>query len=340
MSPTGRAIAYLRDQVAPRAAEIDANTAAVASALHGLQALDLMALRRPAAYGGPEVSESDFREFQEEAARASGTFAFLQTQHQSAVGMIARSENESLKERYLPLMGNGGKTVGIGFSQLRRPGPPIMRATEDGNGYRLNGHVPWITGFGFFKEFLIGAQLEDGRAVFAVIPLEPELGLAFSEPMPLAAMMAANTVSLEITDFFVAPDQVAFIQSAGWIQRNDEINVALQGHFAVGCARAALDVLQAAADRKKLPGVCRALDRLTERLEQSRIGLLNAEGDRLAARADAIDTMLKCAQAAVVASSGAANSLAHPAQRIYREALVFSVSAQTSAIMEATLDTI
>ena len=130
MSPTGRAIAYLRDQVAPRAAEIDANTAAVASALHGLQALDLMALRRPAAYGGPEVSESDFREFQEEAARASGTFAFLQTQHQSAVGMIARSENESLKERYLPLMGNGGKTVGIGFSQLRRPGPPIMRATE------------------------------------------------------------------------------------------------------------------------------------------------------------------------------------------------------------------
>jgi len=59
--------------------------------------------------------------------------------------------------------------------------------------------------------------------------------------------------------------------------------------------------------------------------------------ERLAVRAWAIDLAVRCAHAAVTASSGAANSLSHPAQRIYREALVYTVSAQTTPIMEATL---
>jgi len=340
MGPTERAIAYLREEVAPRAEQIDASPQALAVALSGLQALDLHALRRPAEFGGPNVSESDFRAFQEEAARASGTFAFLQTQHQSAVGMIAKSPNDALKAEYLPRMGNGDRTVGIGFSQLRRGGAPIMRAERIDAGYRLDGHVPWITGFDIYREFLIGAQLPSGEAVFAIVPFTPGPGIRFSEPMRLAAMMAANTVTADLTDFEVPDSRVVFVQPPGWIQRNDEINVALQGHFAVGCAQAALDVVRTAADRKGIAGICDAYDRLQNQWQSARARLHANDGDRLAARADAIDVMMRCAQAAVVASSGAANSLAHPAQRIYREALVFSVSAQTTAIMEATLERI
>lgn len=47
--------------------------------------------------------------------------------------------------------------------------------------------------------------------------------------------------------------------------------------------------------------------------------------------------MLRCANAAITVSSGAANYQDHPAQRVYREALVFAVSGQTTAVMEATL---
>jgi hypothetical protein len=36
----------------------------------------------------------------------------------------------------------------------------------------------------------------------------------------------------------------------------------------------------------------------------------------------------------VIASGGAANIIDHPAGRVYREALQFSVSGQTSAVME------
>jgi alkylation response protein AidB-like acyl-CoA dehydrogenase len=59
--------------------------------------------------------------------------------------------------------------------------------------------------------------------------------------------------------------------------------------------------------------------------------------ERLQLRAWAINLAVRCASAAVTVSSGAANYRYHAAQRVYREALVFTVSGQTTAVMEATL---
>ena len=180
------AVRYLREEVAPRAQEIDHDTEALRRALGGLCDRGLMALRRPEAYGGPGVSEGTFRRFQQEVARVSGALAFLQTQHQGAVGMIASSENTALKDEYLPRVANGERLVGVGFSQLRRAGPPVMRAEEAGGGYVLDGHVPWVTGWSLYPEFLVGASLPDGRALFAVVPLSPlPLRCAQGEGAPL-----------------------------------------------------------------------------------------------------------------------------------------------------------
>jgi len=60
-------------------------------------------------------------------------------------------------------------------------------------------------------------------------------------------------------------------------------------------------------------------------------------GDRLQLRAWAIDLAVRCAHAAVTVSSGAANYSDHPAQRVYREAMVYTVFGQTTPVMEATL---
>jgi alkylation response protein AidB-like acyl-CoA dehydrogenase len=348
---------FLRDEVAPKAQEIDRDPEMVRWALRGLCERNVMALRRPAEYGGPEIGEESFRHFQEACARYSGTLSFLQTQHQSAGSMIAKSENEWLRAEYLPKMGNGEKLVGIGFSQLRRGGPPSMRATEVGGGYMLDGHVPWVTGFGFFPEFLLGATLPDGRALFMVTPLVSsppfqiqdeavEGGIKISPPMKLAAMEAANTVTVDFENYFVSNESVCFIREAGWIKNNDQINIALQGHFALGCARAGLDILQAAAEKKSLDFIGSAYEKLSielvdcreqTRLAQTGVSQEIATEERLKVRAWAIDLAVRCAHAAVTASSGGANSVDHPAQRVYREALVYTVSAQTPQIMEATL---
>lgn len=337
---------FLREEVTPRAQEIDRDEEVLRWAVEGLCARGLMALKRPEAFGGPEMPEPLFREYQEEIARASGALAFLTTQHQSAVSMISKGENAELAAEYLPQMADGGKLVGIGFSQLRRAGPPIMRAEPVEGGYRLEGSVPWITGAGFFPEFLIGAALPDGRAVFGIVPLEDRPGeISVSPPMRLAAMETANTVSAEFTGYHLSNERVAFHRPPNWIKNNDQINIALQGHFALGCAQAGIDVVQAAAEKRGIEFLREAVRALEGELAACRAATAEAQKsvdeetteERLKVRAWAIELAVRCAHCAVTASSGAANSLAHPAQRIYREALVYTVSAQTSAVMEATI---
>jgi alkylation response protein AidB-like acyl-CoA dehydrogenase len=239
-NPLELAIEYLRNEVAPKAQEIDRDPEALRMALDGLCKRNLMALKRPAEFGGPGVKEEEFRRFQEECARASGSLAFLQTQHQSAVSMIMRSDNDALRDRYLPKMGNGEKLVGIGFSQLRRSGPPTMRAEETKGGYVLNGNVPWVTGWDFYPEFLMGATLPDGQALFAVVSLQEGLSaesdvgvipqtqattMRISPVMRLAAMESANTVSVEFENHFAPIEKVVFIQPASWINKNNQKNI-------------------------------------------------------------------------------------------------------------------
>jgi alkylation response protein AidB-like acyl-CoA dehydrogenase len=343
---------FLREEVAPNAWEIDFSREALKKALDGLASRNMMALRRPEEYGGPGISEASFRDFQESVARYSGALAFLQTQHQSAVSMISKSDNQALKDEYLPKMSDGTKYVGIGFSQLRRAGPPVMTANAVDGGYVLDGHVPYITGWSIYQEFLVGATLPDGQAVFGVVPfVNTEAGggkIHVNEPMKLAAMDSAMTVTADFTNWLLPTTHVAFVRPAGWIQNNDLINITLQGHFALGCARGGLDIVQQAAEKKGLAFIENAYSSLSGELQACHEATTAAQAtadeesttERLKIRAWAIDLAVRCAHAAIIVSSGAANSLKHPAQRVYREALVYTVSAQTTAIMDATLQRI
>src|SRR4028118_2085556 len=139
---------YLRESVAPLASEMDSEPEVLREALRGMGDRSLLALRVPKVWGGKEVSEQTYRRFQQLVPRYSGALAFLQTQHQSAAEMLAKSENESLKRQYLPYMGNGQLLVGVGFSQLRRKGAPPVRAIPVEGGYHLDGEVPWVTEIG------------------------------------------------------------------------------------------------------------------------------------------------------------------------------------------------
>ncbi len=339
------AIDFLQREVRPNANAMDGDPEALRRGLNGLSQHGWMALRRPEEFGGPALNENDFRQFQEEVARASGALAFLQTQHQSAVSMIAKGSNDRLKGRVLPHTHNGERLIGIGFSQLRRPGPPILRAEFTDGGFLITGHIPWITGFGFFHEVLIGAQLPDGRAVFGLIPFSPQDEIQYSGPMKLAAMESAQTVTADLKDWFLAEHEVVDIKPSGWIMRNDMINITLQGFFAVGCARAGIDVVREQAEKRNKEFMRETAIALEEELLTCREKLQAAQAmseetteEKLHLRAWAIDLAGRCAHAAVTASGGAANSTDHPAQRILREALVFTVSGQTELIQKATLE--
>jgi alkylation response protein AidB-like acyl-CoA dehydrogenase len=340
---------YLRESVAPVASEIDENPLALKEALQGMGNRSLLALRVPKSWGGAQVSEETYRRFQQLVPRYSGALAFLQTQHQSAAEMLTNSENESLKRQYLPYMGTGQVLVGVGFSQLRRQGDPPVKAIPVEGGYQLEGEVPWVTGFGFFQDFIVGAALPDGRAVYGMVPFietcqDAGGAIAFSEPMELGAIASTNTVTATLTNWFLAEEHVVFVKRAGAIHENDKKNVLYHGFSALGCARAGLDILEAAHSSKQLPFLKLAFESLNEEVTRCNAAMLQALQpesqsweERLQLRAWAINLAVRCANAAVTVSSGAANYRYHAAQRVYREALVFTVSGQTTAVMEATL---
>ena len=186
---------YLQESVAPQAQQLDRNSLALKLALQSMGDRSLLALRVPKKLGGTGWNEIDYRRFQIAIARCSGALAFLQTQHQSAVSQLAKSDNRSLQEEYLPYAARGKKLIGVGFSHLRRRGQPMLEAVEVKGGYLLTGEVPWITGWDFFDNFIIGAVLPDGRELYGILPFQnfssKSAGtLMFSAPMKLIAITA------------------------------------------------------------------------------------------------------------------------------------------------------
>ncbi len=339
---------YLKECVSPHAEVIDSDSEALKKALSGLENRSLLALRVPQKWGGAEISPEIFYEYQELTARYSGALSFLQTQHHSATAMIASSDNEMLKSRYLGAIAQKELRLGVGFSHLRRSGKPAVTATPAPNGYLLSGNVPWITGFGLFQKFIVAAVLPDNRAVFGLLPfvnIDREYGkIRFSEIMQLIAMNSTNTVTATLDNWLLDESEIIAVKPVGWIAENDSKNILNFVPTTFGCIRAGLDVISAAATSKDSPVIAAActklelkLDRLKQHFAQSQH---SSKAEQLALRAQAIDLAVRCGHAAVAVSSGAANGALHPAGRVYREALVYTVSGQTKDVMEATLDRI
>ncbi|MFB2839571.1 cyclase family protein [Floridanema evergladense] len=341
---------YLINSIAPNAAAIDYDFQELQKALNGLAELGLLGLRIPQEWGGLAVNQDTFDDYQELVARYSGALAFLQTQHQSAAAMISQSENFALKQEYLPLMSQGKCLLGIGFSHLRRNGEPLVTAIPVTDGFLIEGKVPWVTGWKIFSEFIVAATLPNGEAVFGVIPLgeteQDNQGLiSFDEPMKLAAMTATNTVAANLKQWFLAKEKVVFIKPKGWIQDNDRKSILKQTTFlALGCALAGIDILEAATKTQSLPFIQESFENLYAEFNHCRQAIREAQENADLALAEkhklrswAIALAVRCAHAAITVSSGAANLKSHPAQRVYREALVFTVSGQTEGIKAATL---
>lgn len=340
------ATSYLQAVVFPKSAEIDRNPEALENALIGLGKLGLLGLQVPLSWGGLAASAETYYNFQQLVARYSGALAFVQTQHQSAVGMLVQSQNQSLQQEYLPYLSNGKILLGVGFSHLRRKGEVVVKAIAVDGGYRLNGNVPWITGFDIFSEFIVAANLSDNRAVFGLVPFvnsDRNAGsITFSDVLPLAAMTSTNTVTATLKNWFLPKNCLVSIKPPGWIYDNDSQNVLKATALALGCANASLDILQTAYSTKQLAFIKYAFSSLQNEVNSCRTAIDNAQHEsfetKLKLRAWAIDLAVRCAHCAIAVSSGAANYTHHPAQRIYREALVYSVSGQTIDLMAATLN--
>ncbi len=336
---------YLQEYVTPVAFDIDQCPDALKKALQGLIERSLLSVRIPQSWGGLGLESETFYLLQQLLSQYSGALAFLQLQHQGAVNALLKSESEALKQKYIPKIVNDNLLCGLGFSQLRRQGKPMINATPIEGGYNINGNVPWITGFDFFDVFILGASLPDGQEIRGIVPFTSSSHVRFSEAMKLGAMQSTNTVTATLENYFLPAENVVSLSGVGAIHETDKKVVLYPSFLVLGCAKAGLDIVKKAAETKQLNFIEEAYEHLKEEWQicQHKIRQAMAVNDRcfeddLELRIWAINLAQRCSKAAVTVSSGAANYSTHPAQRVYKEALVFSIFAQTTDIMKGTLE--
>jgi hypothetical protein len=140
-------------------------------------------------------------------------------------------------------------------------------------------------------------------------------------------------------------DRVLFTKPLDAMRQRDRNNELYLSFLALGCAQAGLDIVEQVAQQKPIAAIAQTHGVLQAELE----GLIGQHlafidpasapfAHRLQLRGSAIHLAGRCAQAAIIAASGAANVLSHPAQRVYREAMLFSVTGQTAEVMAQSLE--
>ena len=187
------------------------------------------------------------------------------------------------------------------------------------------------------------------REIYGILPFSNqalnESKLTINSPLELIAVTATNTVSAEIDRWYVPHEKIVQLKPPGAIHLSSRQNILNHGFYALGCAYAGLDLLQQLAEKKQLDFLEQTWQVLTSevaRLRERAIASMSRTDisyqQKLQLRAAAIELAQSCSAAAITAASGSANYLHSSAGRVYREALLFSVSGQTVDVMAASLE--
>lgn len=303
----------------------------------------------PTNHGGMGADEATRREYTELMASACGVTAFVQQQLHAGGGFVGGGRSDELKREMLPRFARGEVLCGVGFSHLRRAGPPMVTAAPVPGGYQINGKAPWVTGWSLLDAFILGATLPDGSHLFAYVPKAGnEQTMQGGPEIPLAVMGASDTVEVAFTDLFLPDGLALYERPAEALRRGDFCGITGHVFLPLGCARGSVHYLRALAEKRRKAGFAEAADAFTREIDACRHEALAWSGacadladykDRaLHARATAIVLAVRAAHATVVATGGSAHLLSQPPQRLLREAIFYTTTAQTFDVRTATLD--
>jgi alkylation response protein AidB-like acyl-CoA dehydrogenase len=299
----------------------------------------------PPEYGGAGLHGVPLLDGYERLAGACLTSCFILSQRDAACRRLLDSPNESLRRQLLPPLAAGQSFATVGLSQLttsRQHVKSTFMARMDGDTFVFDGTIPWVTGAAQADFVVIGATLEDGRQILAVLPRETA-GLSIGPPLPLMALEGSLTA--EVRCHQVALDKQQLL--AGPAEKVMAVGRSGTGGLETSCL--ALGLAGAAIDYLRHEAVARyELQATASRLEQARQGIRQdmhhyAEagcdaGAAAALRARANSLVLRATQAALTASKGTGFLRQHPAQRWARQALFFLVWSCPRPAAEATLE--
>jgi len=333
-----------RDVLAPRATETDLASVPPADNIRRLADAGLLGVSTPPEYGGLGADAALHRAFVETIAAACGTTAFVLFQHLGACRHVASGEDAAMRARLLPALARGERFCTLAFSHLRRPGPPAVRVERDGDGFVFDGTAPWCTGKGVADDVLLAGTLESGDTVWVVVPLVESAALHAGEPLRLCAANASATVTLECRALRVPGERFVKTMTQAQLAADTAGAILYFTALSLGVTRAAIALIRERAEGPRRDVLTATADALEQEAGRARDAVNRAEQSApefadaaVELRAWCIDLGVRAAHAAVIVGSGAANILDSPAQRLYREAMLYTLTAQTWPLQQASL---
>jgi alkylation response protein AidB-like acyl-CoA dehydrogenase len=285
----------------------------------------------PAEYGGRGLSPVEILSGNERLAGACLTTAFLLSQREAAVRRLREHGSEAVRRRLLPPLARGELFTTVGLSQLttsRQHAAPALAALPDGDGYVLDGVMPWVTGADHADVLLTGATLADGRQILLTLPRDRE-GVEVEPPMDLSALRGSRTTQVRCRMVQVEPGEVLAGPTEKVLGGGKGAGGLETSCLALGLAGAAVDHLHAESrTRPELREPAERFEAVRRDVRRMMHRLAEGGGEPAAAtalRVRATRLALQATQAALTTSKGTGFVRPHPAQRWARQALFFLV---------------
>jgi len=297
-------------------------------------------------WGGMEWSEVHLVEAYLGLSAACLTTTFVITQRTGACSRIADSENDWVKQQYLPDLARGNIFATVGISHLttsrRHLAKPVLTAERSSGGdFVLNGYSPWVTGAPFADAIVIGATLPDDNQVLLLVPGDLR-GVEVPPTPNLVALSASRTgevrfQNVRLSEKYLLAGPHPNVMSSGTGAGTGGLQTST---LAIGLAKAAIDfVEQQAQQRTDLSETSLAI---ADQWRQLRNDLLALAGDKQVCSNESLRTranslVLRATQAALAVAKGAGFVESHPAGRWCREALFFLVWSCPQPVTQANL---
>lgn len=227
------------EENAPR---LDADGSAAADVLPRLAAAGVFAIGVPEADGGVGGRVIDVVEAIADVSSRSLAAGFVFWGHRTYVEYLLQSPNAALAGRLLPdlLRGRIAGATGLSNAMKFLAGLEELQVTarREGDGFRLDGRLPWVTNLAPETFHLAAAVAHADRpGAFVASIAAGDAGLERSADLDLIGLRATNTAAVALKDVRIDADRVIAADAHAWLPKVRPAFLGFQCGMSIGLAR-------------------------------------------------------------------------------------------------------